>query len=95
MSYYITVGAGRDSWSFADPTSDRVVQACRRARFATEGLTPPFTTADALVMASVIENFAYLLRTAPSDKAAVDKLRAMRKALRGAGPGTGETGGAT
>jgi hypothetical protein len=82
LSYYVQVGEGRDSWSFPNPCSDRVVAAERAARFGFDGLTPLPTHADVLILASVTEAFRYLLSTAPSDKAAVDKLRAMRRALR-------------
>ena len=97
MSYYIKVGAGRDEWAFPDPGSARVVEACRRARFGgNHGLSESATFEDGLVMASVVDAFNYLLRGAPSTKAAVDRLTKMRRALRSASTSTdGGTAGET
>ena len=78
MSFYVHC----DGWGFPDPGHKRIVTAERRMRFGHDGLESPPTREDGLLLASVTETLRYLLHTAPSTKAAVDKLVQMRKALK-------------
>lgn len=87
-----------DGWGFWNPASERLLEADRRLRCGMGPLpmSPPPTQTDGLLMVSVAETLRWLLVDAPSQKAAVDKLVSMRKAIRDARsiPG-GATGGAT
>ena len=82
-SYRVIFGEGDQRWSMADPGHPLVSEADHRVHY---GRPLEEVDRDAMLLASVARDMAYLVHTCPSTKLACEKLAAMRAAVRKLGP---------
>ncbi len=66
---------GQDRWSAPNPDHEAMVDARHRARYPESGQKPNY------LVASQADVYAYLAIDCPTDKAACEKLRAIRRAV--------------
>ena len=75
-----------DDWSWPNTKSDIVTNAAWSARYGTPSKT------DLLVLAGVVEAMHYLMVQCPTNKIALEKVRKIRRVLRGGGDAQGKDG---
>lgn len=64
-------------WGFPDPLYQPLLDAKHKARYSPERLTP----ADAMTLATFVDACMYLLVDCPTTELAIEKLRAIRRAV--------------
>jgi hypothetical protein len=75
-NWHIIFGEDDTRWQIGDPGCSRIMKARRASLYG------PTTREDTALLASVVSDFAYLVRYCPTTKLACEKLAQMRAAVR-------------
>jgi len=73
---HLIFGDGPERWSAPDPTAQVFEDGRHRARYPLPGEKPNYQVAE------LADIYAYLVAGCPTTKLAIEKLRAIRKAIR-------------